>query len=51
MNAAFIISGPGIKRGAKIGLIENIQVAPTIAKIFETEMPAATGKSLAEIFE
>ena len=51
MNAAFIISGPGIKRGAKIGLIDNIQVAPTIAKIFETEMPAATGKPLTEIFE
>ena len=51
MNAAFIISGAGIKRGAKIGLIENIAVAPTIAKIFESEIPGAAGKPIGDVFE
>ena len=51
MNAAFIVSGPGIKRGAKIGLVNNIDVAPTIAKIFETEIPGAAGKPIQEIYD
>jgi predicted AlkP superfamily pyrophosphatase or phosphodiesterase len=51
MNAAFIISGAGIKRGHRIGLIENIDVAPTIAKIFSAEIPGARGKPINEVFE
>ena len=35
MNATFIVAGPGIKRGAKIGLVENVDVAPTIARSAE----------------
>src|SRR5207247_8047224 len=31
MNAIFIASGAGIKPGAKLGLIRNLDVAPTIA--------------------
>lgn len=33
MNATFVISGAGVRRGGKIGMIENIQVAPTIASL------------------
>ena len=50
MNAAFIAAGAGIKRGAKIGKIENIDVAPTIAHLLNVEMPGADGKVLREIF-
>lgn len=51
MNAAFIAAGPGIKKGAKIGLINNVDVAPTIARIFGLEMEGVAGKPLAELFE
>ena len=51
MNAAFIASGAGVKRGAKIGMIENISVAPTIARLLKAEMPNVDGKVLAEILE
>lgn len=51
MNAAFIATGSGIKRGAKTGMIENIDVAPTIAHIFQSEIPGAAGKVLTQILE
>jgi predicted AlkP superfamily pyrophosphatase or phosphodiesterase len=50
MNAAFIANGPGIKRGAKVGLINNVDVAPTIARIFDLEMREVAGKPLSQIF-
>lgn len=49
MNALFIASGRGIKRGVKIGVVENIDVAPTIMKLFGKEIPNADGKPLTEI--
>jgi predicted AlkP superfamily pyrophosphatase or phosphodiesterase len=51
MNAAFIAAGPGIKRGGKIGLINNVDVAPTIARIFGVEMSEVAGKPLEGLFE
>jgi hypothetical protein len=51
MNAAFVASGAGVKKGAKIGLIENISVAPTIARLLKAEMPDVDGKVLTEILE
>ena len=52
MNAAFIVSGPGIKRGAKIPMIDNIDVAPTIARIIGNNiMEGVAGKPLTSIFE
>ena len=49
MNAAFIASGFGIKRGIKIGLVENIDVAPTIAHLLGEELAGAEGKIMKEI--
>ena len=51
MNAAFIASGPKLKRGAKIGLIDNIDVAPTIAHLLNTELPNTAGRVLTGIFK
>lgn len=51
MNAAFIATGAGVKIGAKIGLIENIDIAPTIARILGAEMPGAAGKVLTHILQ
>ncbi len=50
MDAPFIISGPGIKRGAKIGAIENVDVAPTIAELLGIKLPQTDGKPLNEAF-
>jgi predicted AlkP superfamily pyrophosphatase or phosphodiesterase len=51
MNAAFVASGAGIKRGGKVGLIDNVDVAPTIAKIFGETMTNVTGRVLTEVLE
>ena len=48
MNAVFIASGPGIKRGAKLGSIRNLDVAPTVAKLLGLEMNNIQGKALTE---
>lgn len=49
MNAVFVASGAGIKSSAKLGLIENIDLAPTIAHLFGQKLPAADGRVLREI--
>lgn len=51
MNAAFVATGAGIKRGGKVGLINNVDVAPTIAKIFGETMTNVTGRVLTEVLE
>jgi predicted AlkP superfamily pyrophosphatase or phosphodiesterase len=50
MDVPFVVTGAGIKRGVKIGAIENIDVAPTIARILNVHL-AADGRVLEEIFE
>jgi len=49
MNAAFVAAGRAIQRGAKIGIIENVDIAPTIASLFELDLPQKDGKVLKEI--
>jgi len=51
MNAAFVVSGAGVKRGGKVGLIDNVDVAPTIARIFGETLSNATGRTLTDILE
>jgi hypothetical protein len=48
MNAVFVASGPGIRRGAKLGSIRNLDVAPTIAKLLGLKMNNIEGKPLTE---
>jgi predicted AlkP superfamily pyrophosphatase or phosphodiesterase len=49
MNAVFVAWGRGIKPGARLGFIDNIDVAPTIARLLGQSLPAADGRVLAEI--
>lgn len=49
MNGVFVAWGRGIKPGVKTGIVDIIDVAPTIAKLFGQKLPAADGKVLREI--
>jgi len=51
MNALFVVAGPGIQRGKKIGVIENIDVAPTIGHLLGQQLPNTDGKVLKEIVQ
>ena len=51
MNAVFVAAGRGITKGARVGVIENIHVAPTIAHLLGVELSGARGKVLQEILE
>jgi len=51
MNAVFVAAGRGIRKGARVGVIDNIRVAPTIAHLLGVELPGARGKVLKEILE
>jgi predicted AlkP superfamily pyrophosphatase or phosphodiesterase len=44
MGAIFIASGYGVRRGASLGAIENIDIAPTVAKLLQVPLPTAKGK-------
>lgn len=49
MNAMFVAAGSGIRSGLKLGTLENIQVAPTIARLLGIDFPSARGELLGEI--
>ena len=46
MNAVFVAWGRGIKSGARLGLVQNMDVAPTIAHLLGVELPGVQGKPL-----
>jgi predicted AlkP superfamily pyrophosphatase or phosphodiesterase len=50
MNAVFVAAGRGIKRGVKLDVIDNRDVAPTVAHLLGEKFPA-DGKVLTEILE
>lgn len=49
MLATFIAAGAGIQPGVPLKVIENHRVAPTIARLLNVELGAATGTPLDEI--
>jgi predicted AlkP superfamily pyrophosphatase or phosphodiesterase len=49
MHATFIAAGAGIKPGAKLDVIRNTDVAPTIARLLGIEMKDVDGRVLEEI--
>ena len=51
MNALFIASGRGIKRGVKLDVIRNVDVAPTIATLLGLKMEGIAGKPLTAVLE
>ncbi len=46
MNPIFIVSGRGVKAGVKLGVVSNLDIAPTIAKLLGIALPSAKGKPL-----
>ena len=48
MHATFIAAGAGIKRGAKLEVVSNLDVAPTIAHLMGLALKGADGKVLKE---
>jgi predicted AlkP superfamily pyrophosphatase or phosphodiesterase len=48
MNALCVLSGKGIRRGAKLHGIENIDIAPTIARLLKIEGFESDGQALSE---
>ncbi|WP_165225044.1 alkaline phosphatase family protein [Aquisphaera insulae] len=51
MNALFIASGSGIRPGTKIRRVENVDVAPTAAKLLGVKLDGTLGRVLGEILE
>lgn len=49
MNAAFVAWGRGIKPGTKLGVINNVDVAPTMAKLLGQKLPDTDGRVLEEM--
>jgi hypothetical protein len=49
MNALFVASGAGINAGAKLETVENIDVAPTVARILGVPLGNASGRAMNEI--
>ena len=49
LHATFVAWGAGIKPGKRVGEIENLAVAPTIAKLLNISFPTADGKPVTEI--
>lgn len=50
MNATFIAWGHGIRRGARVERMRNVDVAPTVAAALGIEMKAVAGRVVREIF-
>jgi len=49
MNAVFIAVGRGIAKGTKVGMVENVDVAPTAGLLLGVEIPGAEGKVMTSI--
>jgi predicted AlkP superfamily pyrophosphatase or phosphodiesterase len=49
LRAVFVASGAGVHRGASLGTIANLDVAPTIAAWLGLEMPGIAGHALTSI--
>jgi predicted AlkP superfamily pyrophosphatase or phosphodiesterase len=49
MQALFIAAGASVRSGIKLGVISNLRVAPTIAKILDLSLPDAKQPPLNEI--
>jgi hypothetical protein len=50
MRAAFLIAGPGVRKGLDVGEIDVRNLAPTLAKLLGLTFPSADLKPL-PIFE
>ena len=51
MHATFVAAGTGIQPGVRLKTINNIDVAPTIARMMGLKLPSAEGQVLTEILK
>jgi predicted AlkP superfamily pyrophosphatase or phosphodiesterase len=51
MNALLVAAGPGIKRGARVGVVDNIDIAPTMARLLGQAFPSAEGRVLTDMLD
>jgi predicted AlkP superfamily pyrophosphatase or phosphodiesterase len=49
MDGIFIAWGKRIRPGAKLGVVQNVDVAPTVMALFERHLPGAVGKVPSEM--
>lgn len=49
MDSVFLAAGAGIRRGARLGRVRNLDVAPTIARLLGLEMKNVQGRVLEEL--
>jgi hypothetical protein len=47
----FVAVGRGIRAGVKLKTISNLDVAPTIARLLDLQLPEAEGRVLQEVLE
>lgn len=46
MDAIFIASGYGVRAGARLERIANVEVAPTVARLLGASLPTASGRPI-----
>jgi predicted AlkP superfamily pyrophosphatase or phosphodiesterase len=51
LHATFVACGRGIKPGSELGEIENVSVAPTMARLLDIALPGQPGRPLTEILK
>ena len=51
MNAMFIAAGAGLKSGVELDVIDNIDIAPTVAHLLGIQLPDTDGKIIAALSE
>ena len=51
MNGTFVVAGAGIKPGAKLATVDNVDVAPTVAHLLGVTIPGATGRVIGPILD
>jgi predicted AlkP superfamily pyrophosphatase or phosphodiesterase len=51
MDAVLVFSGAGIAPGARLGRVNNADVAPTLAALLGVDLPTATGRVLAGVLK
>ncbi len=48
MNSVFVAAGAGLKKGVRLGEIDNLDLAPTVATLLGVSLPTADGHVLSE---
>ena len=51
MNALFVASGAGIRAGTRLESVENIDLAPTVARLLGVRLDQASGQPIAAILD